>query len=109
MAEKNFTPIHPGEILLEDFLKPMGITPGRLAGLIGVDRRRTLDIVRGQRDISTDTAMRLGRLFSMSPDFWMNLQRHYDMDCARDKLWKSICATVRPLTLSDSSGKTGSS
>ena len=97
MKKKTFKPVHPGEILREDFLKPMNITPGRLAALIGVDRRRTTDIVSGKRDLTADTALRLDRLFGMEPDFWLNLQKHYELECARDGAWKAISAAVRPL------------
>lgn len=100
MAKKpDYSPVHPGEILLEDFLKPMGITPGRLATLIGVDRRRTADIVRGRRDVSADTALRLSRLLGTSAEFWLNLQQHYDLEQARDARWAEIRAAIRPVSV----------
>lgn len=96
-AKKKTHFLHPGEILLEEFLQPMGITAGRLATLIEVDRRRTTDIVAGRRDVTADTALRLARLFGTTPDFWINLQAHYDLECARDAAWAHIAATIKPL------------
>src|SRR4030066_2351178 len=80
MAKRYFPPIHPGEILLEEFLKPMEISQYRLAKDISVDPRRVNEIVHGQRAISADTALRLGRYFGTSPQFWLNLQSHYDLE-----------------------------
>lgn len=94
----DYPPVHPGEILLEDFLKPMGLTPGRLATLIGVDRRRTFDIVRCRRDVTADTALRLARLFGTSAGFWMNLQQHYDLERASEATGAAIRGSVRPLS-----------
>ena len=74
------TPIHPGEILLEEFLSPMQISQYRLAKDINVDPRRINEIVHGKRAITADTAFRLGFYFGMSPEFWMNLQSHYDLE-----------------------------
>ena len=71
--------IHPGEILQEDFLKPLGITPYKLAQEIGVGRMRISEIVRGARDITPDTALRLGRYFGIDPEVWLNLQAHYNL------------------------------
>ena len=79
MTEREFAPIHPGEILLEEFLKPMGISQYRIAKDMSVDPRRINEIVLGKRSISADTALRLGRYFGMSAGFWMNLQSHYDL------------------------------
>jgi len=79
-------PVHPGEILNEDFLIPMGITQYRLAKSIGVDPRRIHAIVRGERSISAETAILLGRFFGTSARFWMGLQNQYDLDVARDRL-----------------------
>jgi addiction module HigA family antidote len=75
-------PIHPGEVLLEDFLIPMGITQYRLAQTISVPARRINEIVHGKRAISPDTALRLARALGTSDRFWMNLQSHYDLDVA---------------------------
>jgi addiction module HigA family antidote len=79
-------PVHPGEILLEEFLKPMGITQYRLAKDISVQPTRINQIVKGKTGISADTALRLGRYFQMSAQFWLNLQAHYDLEVARDSL-----------------------
>ncbi len=86
MVEREFPPIHPGEILLEEFLKPMGISQYRVARDISVDPRRINEIVLGKRAISADTALRLGRFFGTSPRFWLNLQSHYDLEREAGKL-----------------------
>lgn len=83
---KKFAPVHPGEILLEEFLKPMNITQYKLAKDINVPPRRINEIVHGERAISADTALRLSRYFGMSEAFWMNLQAHYDLEVQKDKL-----------------------
>ena len=80
MSKRELEPIHPGEILLEEFLNPMEITQYRLAKDIKVDPRRINEIVHGKRSITADTAFRLGRYFGMSPQFWLNLQSHYDLE-----------------------------
>jgi len=80
MGKRDIPPIHPGEILLEEFLKPMEISQYRLAKDISVDPRRVNEIVHGQRAISADTALRFGRYFGTSPQFWLNLQSHYDLE-----------------------------
>lgn len=80
MSERELNPIHPGEILLEEFLKPMNISQYRLAKDISVDPRRINEIVHGKRAITADTAYRLGRYLGMSPQFWLNLQSHYDLE-----------------------------
>ena len=80
MGKRELAPIHPGEILLEEFLNPMDISQYRLAKDINVDPRRINEIVHGDRSITADTAFRLGRYFSMSPQFWLNLQSHYDLE-----------------------------
>lgn len=105
MKKKDFAPVHPGEILLEDFLRPMGLSAGKLAKLINVDRRRTSDIVHGRRDITADTALRLGYLFNISPGFWLNLQKRYDLECAEDKMGQTIRNKVRPIPRSSIDGK----
>jgi len=86
MTNKNLPPIHPGEILLEEFLKPMGISQYRLAKDISVSPRRINEIVHGKRAITADTALRLGRFFGMSPQFWLNLQNRYDLEVTEDML-----------------------
>ena len=80
MSKRELAPIHPGEILLEEFLNPMDISQYRLSKDISVDPRRINEIVHGKRAISADTALRLGRYFGMSPQFWLNLQSHYDLE-----------------------------
>ena len=87
---------HPGEILLEEFLKPMGITQYRLAKEIGVPQRRIGEIVAGKRAITADTALRLARFFGTDPQSWMNLQAHYDLEVANEKLSEKIMKDVHP-------------
>jgi len=84
MKNKKLPPIHPGEILIEEFLQPMGITQYRLAKDISVPPRRINEIVHGKRSITADTALRFGRFFSMSPQFWLNLQSRYDLELTED-------------------------
>jgi len=86
MNNDKFLPVHPGEILLEEFLKPMGISQYRLAKDINVHPRRINEIVHGQRAISANTALRLSRYFGMSERFWLNLQAHYDIEVEKDRL-----------------------
>ncbi len=86
MINKNLSPIHPGEILLEEFLRPMGISQYRLARDISVSPRRINEIVHGKRAVTADTALRLGRFFGMSPQFWLNLQSRYDLEVTEDML-----------------------
>jgi addiction module HigA family antidote len=95
MSKRDFTPIHPGEILLEEFLKPMGITQYRLAKDISVDPRRINEIVQGKRAISADTALRLSRYFRMSEPFWLNLQAHYDLETEKERLASRLKREVR--------------
>jgi len=89
MNKKN-APIHPGEILFEEFLKPMGLSQNRLAIDIRVPARRINEIVLKKRRISTDTALRLAKYFNMSPQFWLGLQMDYDLDVAQDILSEKI-------------------
>lgn len=86
MSKRDFPPIHPGEILLEDFLKPMKLSQYRLAQSICVPPRRINEIVHGKRRITADTALRLGRFFDMEAQFWMNLQTRYDLETTREVL-----------------------
>ena len=86
---------HPGEILLEEFLKPMGITQYRLAKEIGVSQRRISEIVSGERSVTADTGLRLSRFFSMSDDFWIGIQMDYDAAKARDSLAEALAA-IKP-------------
>src|ERR1700704_5454816 len=97
MAGSKIPPIHPGEILLEEFLVPLGITQYRLARDTGVPPRRINEIVRGSRAISANTALRLGRYFGTSERFWLNLQTHYDLEIERDRLGKRLQREVSVL------------
>jgi addiction module HigA family antidote len=90
-------PVHPGEILLEDFLKPMALSQYRLARALGVPPQRVHDLVHGRRAVTTDTALRLARVFAMEARFWMNLQSRYDLEVATDRLQARIEAEVAPL------------
>ena len=94
---KRMAPVHPGEILLKDFLEPMEITQYRLARALSVPPRRINEIVLGKRAISADTALRLGRFFAMECEFWLNLQSRYDLEVARDALADRLKTEVRPL------------
>ncbi|MBW2370856.1 MAG: HigA family addiction module antidote protein [Deltaproteobacteria bacterium] len=86
MSEKKLSPVHPGEILFEEFLKPMSLSQNRLALDIRVPARRINEIVHCKRRITADTALRLARYFNMSPQFWLGLQMDYDLDKAEDEL-----------------------
>lgn len=86
MKNNKLPPIHPGEILIEEFLKPMGISQYRLAKDISVSPRRINEIVHGKRSITADTALRLGRFFKISPQFWLNLQNRFDLEVTEDLL-----------------------
>jgi len=90
-------PIHPGEILMEEFLKPMSISQYRLAKDICVPPRRINEIVHGQRAISADTALRLGKFFGVSPQFWLNLQSRYDLETEKDRIGAKVDEEVRVL------------
>lgn len=79
-------PIHPGEVLQEEFLKPLGLSQNRLAIAIGVHARRVNEIVHGKRGVTADTALRFARFFGNSPEFWLGLQNQYDLDVAEDLL-----------------------
>ena len=92
-------PVHPGEVLLEEFLKPMELSQNRLAIDIGVPARRINEIVLGKRRVSADTALRLGRYFEMSPQFWLGLQMDYDLDIEEDKLGTRLEREVRPYAM----------
>ena len=86
MAKSKLSPIHPGEVLLEEFLKPMNLSQNRLALDIGVPARRINEIVLGKRSVTVDTALRLARYFGTSPQLWLGLQMDYDLDVATDAL-----------------------
>jgi len=95
MIEQKLPPIHPGEILLEEFLKPMGISQYRLAKDISVSARRINEIVHGTRAISPDTALRLSRYFGLSERFWVNLQARYNLETEKDRLKDRLDKEVR--------------
>lgn len=86
MTGKTMAPIHPGEVLQEEYLSPLGVTQHRLAVAVGVPPRRINEIVHGKRGISADTALRLARYFGTSERFWLNLQSRYDIELERDRL-----------------------
>jgi len=96
MTQRDFHPIHPGEILLEEFLNPMGISQYRLAKDISVPQRRISEITQGKRAITADTALRLGRFFNMEAQFWLNLQARYDLLCAEAELASRLDKEVTP-------------
>ena len=91
-----WAPVHPGEILMEDFIKGFGITQNKLAVAIGVPPCRINEIVHGQRRITADTALRLGRYFAIDAQFWINLQSHYDLEVEMDALGDSL-ERIQPL------------
>ena len=93
---RRLPPVHPGKILRDEFLTPMRISVYELANAIKVPRSRANDIVLGWRGITADTAMRFGRYFGTSPEFWINLQARYDLDVANRTLWRKIEREVAP-------------
>ena len=93
---EKWDPVHPGEILMEDFIKGFGITQNKLAVSIGVPPRRINEIVHGQRRITADTALRLSRYFGNSAEFWINLQSHYDLEVESDALGDALMS-ITPL------------
>ena len=98
MKNKKLPPIHPGEILIEEFLNPMGISQYRLAKDISVPPRRINEIVHGKRSITADTALRLGRFFEIAPQFWLNLQSRFDLEVAEDLLADRLDTEVHVLS-----------
>ncbi len=102
--EDRIDPIHPGEVLSKDFLEPMGITAYRLARDIRIDQTRVSEILRGKRGISVDTALRLGKYFGISAEFWLNIQRRYDLERKRLELQSILTAipSVCPVVAEDS-------
>ncbi len=95
MDSDKLPPVHPGEILLEEFMKPLGITQSRLAKDLGVHPHRINDIVRSKRSVTADTALRLSRCFGTSERFWLNLQTQYDLEAAKDRLGDRLVKEVR--------------
>jgi antitoxin HigA-1 len=97
MAKKRQVPLaHPGEILNEEFLRPLNMTPNALALALRVPSNRIYGIIEGDRSISADTALRLARYFGTSAEFWTNLQGHYDLEMAKEQLLREIEEQVRP-------------
>ena len=96
-AETVMPPVHPGEILLEEFLRPLGVSQYQLARAVDVPARRINEIVHGQRRISADTALRLARYFGTSERFWMNLQARYDLEAEKDRLGVTL-DDIQPLS-----------
>jgi antitoxin HigA-1 len=96
-AETVMAPVHPGEILLEEFLGPLGVSQYRLAKAVNVPARRINEIVHGQRRISADTALRLARYFGTSERFWINLQARYDLEVEKDRLGAAL-DDIQPLS-----------
>lgn len=91
-----FAPVHPGVVLHDEFIKPMGLSQYRLAKRINVSPRRTNEIVLEKRAITADTALRLGRFFGMSAEFWLNLQARYDLECEKAKIGKRLTRDIKP-------------
>ena len=91
-------PIHPGEILLDEFLNEFGVTCYALAKAIGVPTNRVTRIVNGERSITADTALRLARFFGNSPKFWMNLQMHYDLEVAEQRVGRQVLRDVEQIS-----------
>ncbi|MCZ7621194.1 MAG: HigA family addiction module antitoxin [Candidatus Kuenenia sp.] len=98
MEKKRLQSVHPGEVLLEEFLKPMGLSQNRVAFNIGVPPRRINEIVLQKRRITADTALRLARFFGTSPEFWLGLQAQYDLDVTSDELGERLEREVKEYT-----------
>lgn len=98
MKTKKLPPVHPGEILLHDFMEPLGLTQSALAEAVGVTPMRVSEIVRGQRAVTADTALRLSRYFGTRPGWWLDLQSHYELEQAADELDSRI-ARIKPCQL----------
>jgi addiction module HigA family antidote len=99
MAITKIPPVHPGEVLLEEFLKPWNISQNFLAQHMGITTTRLNDIVRGRRGITGDTALRLARATNTTPEFWLNLQALYDLETAKDALGDRLQQEVTPLAM----------
>ena len=100
MPAQKLAPVHPGEILLEVFLEPLGVSQYRLAKDVGVPPRRINEIVRGSRGITADTALRLSRFFGTSEQFWLNLQMRYDLEVEKDRLGDRLIREVQVMAKS---------
>lgn len=101
MPQRKLAPVHPGEVLLEEFLAPLGLSQYRLAKEVSVPARRINEIVRGARAVTADTALRLARYFGTSERFWLNLQSRYDLEIERDRLGKRLEREVQVLARVD--------
>ncbi|MCK5802265.1 MAG: HigA family addiction module antidote protein [Lentisphaeria bacterium] len=99
MTDEKIPPVHPGEILFEEFLHPLGISQNRLGMDLGVSPRRINEIIHAKRSVTADTALRLGRYFGNSAGFWLGLQMDYDLDVAEERLADRISREVRTLAL----------
>jgi addiction module HigA family antidote len=97
MSREKLAPVHPGEVLFEDFMRPLGITQYRLSKDIGVHPRRINEIVHGKRSVTADTALRLSRYFGTSERFWLNLQTRFDLEVEKDRLGDRLSKEVRVL------------
>jgi antitoxin HigA-1 len=97
MSHRKLSPVHPGEILLEEFLRPLGLSQYRVAKDVHVPARRINEIVRGSRAVTADTALRLARYFGTSERFWLNLQGRYDLEVEKDRLGKRLNREVQVL------------
>jgi addiction module HigA family antidote len=99
MTTKKLPPIHPGEILLDEFLEPMEINQQQLAEAINVSVQQIAEIIQQKQAITAEMALRLGRYFNMSPKFWLNLQGHYDLDRAEDALSTRLAQEIKPYVM----------
>lgn len=97
MSSAHLAPIHPGEILNDDFLVPLGMSQYRLAHDVGVHPRRINEIVHGRRAVTADTALRLARFFGTTPQFWLNMQTQYDLDVEVDRMKSGVLEAIVPL------------
>jgi addiction module HigA family antidote len=102
MKEEKIRPVHPGEILLQEFLEPLGVSQNRLALAINVPPRRINEIVHGKRRVTADTALRLGRYFGTSPQFWLGLQMDFDLDVEEDRLGGNLEKDVKQYAVTHS-------
>lgn len=99
--ERIYPPVHPGEVLREEWLVPLGMNVNQLAGALGVDRQKVYDIVNGKRGLSAEMALRLARWSRMRPRFWLGLQEHYDLEIEKDRTGEKIEREVKPLSLAE--------
>lgn len=100
MIGEKMEPLHPGEVLQKEFLEPLGLSQNKLAMAIRVPARRINEIVLGKRRITANTALRLGRFFEMSPEFWLGLQMDYDLDVEQDQIGNEVSMSIKPMVTS---------